>query len=573
MKQIKALLTKLLMSCTLLGTFSCAKQLTKPISVDGGKIQGELLLKEQVAFFRGIPFAAPPVDSLRWKPPQPVIPWEGVKETTKFSPWAIQLNSEEESEYIKHMAKGIGHNWFVRTLIPLALRIMPPQKQSEDCLYLNVRTANLGKREKQPVMVWIHGGAKQFGSGAEHYYHSNDLIQKGVVVVTINYRLGLFGYFAHPELSQESPHNSSGNYGLLDQIAALKWVKKNIAQFGGDPNNVTIVGQSSGGEAVIELLCSPLAKGLFHKAISQSGSMTTISELTRSPILLQEKAEQEGEKWANSVGLTSLEVLRSISADSLMKLQFPSVYNYAFHYQTVLVDDWSMPQGVVHALKDGNQTKVPLIAGYTANEGDLFYPISKFPTPSNWDNRVPTDQEKFHEFLRDIYLEDSDSLIKLYGLSNPETRLQGEMDMRGEEVNGVHMYHLCNEMEKSGTPSYFYFFSRIPISKRQSAGAYHSSDVPFVFGTHDRFFKANKKDIKLREELQNYWVQFMKTGDPNYAQQPKWSTWSKKHPRWMNFNYNLRDEPISRRAKLELLEKTLLRKIEEFDPQNHLSSE
>ncbi|HEU4388948.1 MAG TPA: carboxylesterase family protein, partial [Blastocatellia bacterium] len=262
------------------------------VRVDGGTISGTA--SDGVRSYKGIPFAAPPVGDLRWKPPQPVVGWEGVRECTVFGPECPQAPYPAGSMYYT-----------------------PPQKQSEDCLYLNVWTAaNAG--EKRPVMVWIHGGALTRGSGAHRTYDGTSFAKKGVVLVTVNYRLGPLGYLAHPDLSAESPNHSSGNYGVLDQIAALKWVKKNIAAFGGDPNRVTIFGESAGSWSVNVLVATPLSKGLFHRAIGESGGQFGPGMRLKEDRNNLPSAEKVGTAFAKAAGADSIKALRALPADKIV---------------------------------------------------------------------------------------------------------------------------------------------------------------------------------------------------------------------------------------------------------------
>ena len=269
------------------------------VKTQDGLVSGKLVGEDSVKTFMGIPFAAAPVGELRWKAPQPVSPWEGVKECVANPASAIQ------NPPVPFFA------WSEEFLIP-------PTPISEDCLYLNVWTDAEKSDEKRPVMVWIHGGGFTGGSGTVPLYDGEELAKKGIVVVTINYRLGVLGFLSHPELSKESDSGTSGNYGVLDQIAALKWVKNNISQFGGDPKNVTIAGQSAGSMSVNVLVSSPMAKGLFNKAIAQSGAMFNYDGGRSGRNI--EMAEKAGEEFMEKTGAGSLEALRQIQADSLLKV-------------------------------------------------------------------------------------------------------------------------------------------------------------------------------------------------------------------------------------------------------------
>lgn len=547
-------------------------EITEPISIDGGNITGKWNKKEEIAFFMGIPYAAPPVDSLRWRPPQPVVPWNGVKKAYEFSNWAPQYQGKSDQEkYLKVLTKGLGHSKIMQFMVSIFMKIMPPPQMSEDCLYLNVRTGNLKGKEKQPVLVYIHGGAKHFGSGAETFYHSDDLTKKGVVVVTINFRLGILGYFAHPALSEESSYNSCGNYGLLDQVAALEWVKRNISKFGGDPYNVTIMGQSSGGESVAELMSTPLARGLFQRAIIQSGTFTTLSEATGKPFLLREEAEDAGKKWADKIGLKSIKELRDVPAEQLIEKLQSKIDDYGYPFLTVIVDNFTFPSSIASTFQKGKQAQVPLLIGYNKDEGTLFYPIAKYPTPSNWDRNVPEDLDSFRLFMKNIYMDDADTLMSIYKLDDPKSRLVGEIEMRGDDQIGVQAFYLCRQMEKLNIPSYLYFFTATPPSKNQTIGAYHGIELPFIFGTHDNYFVASKDDLILKENIQNYWVSFMENGDPNYKDLPQWDAYSNDKNKWLNINHNLKEERISKIGKLSILERTLIRKIEESNSEGKLN--
>src|SRR5499426_666533 len=264
------------------------------VRVDGGLISGSVV--DGVRSYKGIPFAAPPVGELRWKAPQPVAGWEGVREVNDFGPDCPQAPYPQSSLYYS-----------------------APRKQSEDCLYLNVWTAAKAG-EKRPVMVWIHGGALTRGSGATRAYDGTALAKKGVVLVTINYRLGPLGYLAHPELTAESAHHASGNYGVLDQIAALQWVKKNIAAFGGDANRVTIFGESAGSWSVNALVASPLAKGLFHRAIGQSGGSFGPGTYLKEDRNGLTSAEKIGAAFAKAAGADSIRALRSLPAEKIVEV-------------------------------------------------------------------------------------------------------------------------------------------------------------------------------------------------------------------------------------------------------------
>ncbi len=332
------LITKKIHLVTMFATLAAglaSAQSPAPVKVEGGSVQGTN--EDGLTVYRGIPFAAPPVGELRWRAPQPVVPWEGIRETVKFAPGPIQ-----------------GGN--------------PPSGKSEDCLYLNVWTPAKSAKDRIPVLVWIYGGGFSAGATSERNYSGEHLAKKGVVFVSIAYRVGQLGFLAHPELSAENPNHVSGNYGLLDQIAGLQWVKKNIAAFGGDPKKVTIFGESAGGISVSMLCASPLAKGLFNGAISESGGSFGPPRPTTSPgenMKLLADAERSGVAYAQSAGVSSIAELRKLSPDKLpagrgMGMTWP------------IVDGWVIPDDQYKLYSAGKYNDTPIMVGYNSDEGASF---------------------------------------------------------------------------------------------------------------------------------------------------------------------------------------------------------
>ena len=311
------------------------------VSTSLGKLEGKWNVKDKIAIYKGIPYAQAPVGDLRWKAPVKLNPWEGVRSAQKYGPVAWQRGTEFLI-FFNALIDGQGWGkikvWLIKTLF----RFAPKPKESEDCLYLNIRTPSIDPKSKLPVMVWIHGGDHQDGSSIDPYYVGNAIPKEGIVYVSINYRLGLMGNLAHPELSAESPHGVSGNYGTLDQIAALEWVQEHISAFGGDANKVTIFGESAGGESVAHMMTSPLAQGLFHKAIMQSpangGQMIHLSQ----KFINYPTAEEQGQSFAQILGLTKenqIEKLRNMSAKDIQKVTssikeggnfYPNIDGYVF---------------------------------------------------------------------------------------------------------------------------------------------------------------------------------------------------------------------------------------------------
>jgi para-nitrobenzyl esterase len=538
---------------------------TDAVATKQGLIRGKWMEGKTIAHFKGVPFAKPPVGDFRWRAPQPVESWEGVRDAFKFSPWCSQ-NHEKGDEYMRVFGKGMGHGWLRRFVVNTAMKVMPAAKVSEDCLYLNIRTGNLNGEAKQPVMVWIHGGAFQYGSGDDMMAQTNALVKRGVVQVSINYRLGILGFFAHPALSEESEHGVSGNYGLLDQIAALEWIRNNIEAFGGDPNNVTIFGESSGGASVANLMSSPLAEGLFHRAIIQStGPEGFLIGLENSSGDLL-SAHDAGINFTQGLGIESDKVsadeLRAISIDTLLKCVGVSREEYAYKYLYPIIDGYVLPQNAAQTFRDSLQSRVPLLIGYNGDEGSLFYHDKQ--SPSTWEFNAPEEYDEFVKFLEKHYGESSKELIDLYGFANPETRRQGEIAMSGDEENGVFARFFVSQMDKIGVPSYLYHFTRVAPSKKQTLGAYHFADVPFVFDSHNFFFTAKGEDEELTKAIGDYWTNFAKTGNPNGNGLVEWPDYDINSGQWLNLNHVIRAENVTRKAKLDILEKTMLEKMENF---------
>ena len=307
------------------------------VATDKGVVEGTASADSKARIFKGIPFAAPPVGALRWKAPQPVASWTGVRKAAEFGSRCMQ-----------------GHIYN-----DMIFRDPGP---SEDCLYLNVWTPAASAQEKLPVMVWIYGGGYSAGAASEPRQDGENLARKGVVVVSMNYRLGVFGFFVHPELAKESGHGSSGNYGLMDQVAALQWVQSNIAAFGGDPGNVTIFGESAGSFSVSAQMASPLAQGLFQRAIGESGAFFSAT-LDLKPLV---KAEEDDAKFAEAVGAPTLEALRAKPADELLKVALRQGGGVRFAPD---IDGWFFPETAYAIYAAGKQSHVPLLAGWNADEG------------------------------------------------------------------------------------------------------------------------------------------------------------------------------------------------------------
>lgn len=434
------------------------------VKVEGGMIQG--VVNDGMTVYKGIPFAAPPVGDLRWKAPQPVIPWEGVRDASEFGPSPIS---------------SMGF----------------PQGQSEDCLYLNVWTPAQSPKDKLPVMVWIYGGG--FSMGTSSFYDGTALAETGIVLVTINYRVGKIGLFAHPELSAENPNGVSGNYGILDQIAALKWVQNNIAAFGGDPSKVTIFGESAGGISVSMLAASPLAKGLFRGAISQSGSSFGPIMAVSSPgenMKSLAMAEKEGAEFAASVGASSLEELRAMDAS-------------VFAGQTVvtggawpIVDGYVIPDDQYKMYEAGNYNDVALLIGYNSDEGDSF--------------EFYSDPEVHVAHVRERYADYADALLAVYPVGENDVPKTAR-DLGRDAAFGWGTWMWGRLQNETGhQPVYMYYFDQPPVYPENSPkfghGSPHGQDVDFVFQS---LRNGSESDLALSKYMLKYWTNFAKYCDPN----------------------------------------------------------
>ena len=494
-----------------------------------GLVEG--LYQKSVAVFKGIPYAKPPVGDLRWRPPQPAEPWDGTFKADKFGPAAHQRGTEMV-KFVSNLVRGQGIGWFKRMIIMLIVKYGPKPKESEDCLTLTVRTPDLQPADKLPVMVFIHGGAHQDGGSHEPLYDSVALPQKGVITVTINYRLGLMGFFAHPELSEESEHGVSGNYGMLDQILALEWVQENIESFGGDPDNVTIFGESAGGESVIHLMCSPLAKGLFHKAIPQSAATLAQLQYLKKPFFTHDSSEQQGVNFANRAGDKTIQQLRAMSATDLQEIVRAG--NGPDGNFCPTIDGYALPKSTFQTFKDGDQAQVPLLIGTNENEGSLFYLMFDAVLMEYSDRDHPADQ--LPDYMAEEYGEDLDRLIELYpGLDKRDPTITALF--QGDSLFGAATYLYATEMAKSPQPVFLYHFRRTSPLPNQTAGAFHAAELPFVFGgTNAPIIPTTEQDEPLAETMQIYWTNFAKTGNPNGSGVEKWSEFTDVAPYWMVFN-------------------------------------
>ena len=528
-----------------------AKNDAPVVQIDAGRLRGAWKSKGGVAVFRGVPYAAPPVGARRWKAPEPVVAWDGIRSATKDGPIALQRATLIE-DFLDAVLSGQG--WSaprvaaMRTLVARA----PRPRQSEDCLTLAVRTPSVDPQSKLPVMVWFHGGDHQDGAGSEPYYASNALAELGVVSVAINYRLGLMGYYAHPELMAESARGVAGNYGTLDQIAALEWVRDNIAAFGGDPDNVTIFGESAGGESVVHMMTSPLATGLFHRAIAQSAANARQMLRLDEPFEDQDPATQTSLAFADALairGPDQLSRLRELSADALMAL-VRSAPRLGDHYPCI--DGHVLPESPLAAFAGGRQAGVPLIVGTNADEGSIIQPTLG-ATMIDFRYR-PEPEGALQPEMIAAFGDDLDRLVGVYpGLDRGESAAR--VEFCGDHMFGGRAYWYARHHHAHGHPTWLYLFARTPPSAKQTAGAFHAAELPFVHGSSVPILPLTADDKQLGATMRDYWTSLARSGDPNAGGRAAvpWPRFDDAAPAWMRFDHDLRSEPVDRVERYEVL--------------------
>ncbi len=442
--------------------------------------------------YKGIPFAEPPVGKLRWVEPQPVKNWTGVRKADHFGPQAMQ-----RAMYSDMIFRSDG--------------------KSEDCLYLNVWTPAKSSTELLPVLVYFYGGGFSAGDGSEGRYDGESMAQKGMVAITVNYRLGVFGFMAHPALTAESAHHASGNYGLLDQHAALEWVQKNIAAFGGDPKRVTIAGESAGSMSVSAQMASPLSKGLFAGAIAESGAL--LGNLSPTPLAV---AEENGQKFAAAIKATSLKDLRNMPGDSLLKLSA----NFRFSAD---VDGYLIPKMPRAIFEAGEQMHVPLLVGWNSAEGSYRNIIG---------NRPSTVQSYKDALLATYGKEKADAIFAAYPAATDADVEQVATELASDNFIAYSTWKLADLQSKTGgKPVYKYYYTRkrpaFADGKPNNApGAVHSAEIEYALGNlrYNKAYNWTPEDYKVSETMQNYFANFIKTGNPNGKGLPTWSSLQERQP-------------------------------------------
>jgi para-nitrobenzyl esterase len=479
-------------ACLLIATIQAADR----VKIQSGELDGLQEPGSGVRAFKGIPFAAPPVGPLRWKAPKPAAPWTSIRKADEFGSRCMQGNPFGDMTF---RDKGI----------------------SEDCLYLNVWTPAASAKERLPVMVWIYGGGFAAGGSSEPRQDGGNLAKKGVVVVSFNYRLGVFGFLSHPDLTRESDRNASGNYGLLDQVAALGWVRKNIGAFGGDAHKVTIFGESAGSFSVSALMASPLAQGLFQRAIGESGAFTGSTALPAKP---RAETEQAGRKFAESLAARSVEELRAKPADELQQAALKlGAFSFAPN-----IDGYFLPEDVAAIYTSGKQSHIPLLAGWNADEASFEIAFAKEkPTAANFAKQAQNQLGARAE-----------TLLKLYPAVNDEEARRSAQDLAGDRFIAFSTWKWIELHLATGKSSvYRYQFDQAPPAPADAKpenpaaqmGAYHSAEIEFVFEALDsKQLPWRSEDRKVSDLMSSYWVNFAKTGDPNGPGLPRWPEYDTK---------------------------------------------
>jgi len=491
------------------------------VRIDSGLLEAAPGGSPAVRAFRGIPYAAPPVGELRWKAPQPASSWTGVRAADRFAARCMQHAVFPDMDF---RSEGM----------------------SEDCLYLNVWTPAGSGKARLPVLVYFYGGGFWAGDGSEPRYDGASMAAKGIVTLTVNYRLGVFGFLAHPELTREAPYHASGNYGLLDQNAALRWVRRNIAAFGGDPGRVTIAGESAGSVSVSVQVVSPLSKDLIAGAIMESGSV--IGTLAPRPL---SEAEQQGVELASNAGVSSIAALRALPADKLLELTAgPGMMRFG-----PTADGYLLPREAAAILEAGEQAHVPLLGGSNSEELPARALLrAEEPTPEN-----------YAKLVRTLYGEHAEKVLELYPGTTTEQVLDSATDLASDRFIGFSTWRFMEGHRKTaGQPVYRYFYAQ-PRPKFLGGypapppprGAAHSAEIEYAMGNlaTNAHFDWGPADYELSGIMQGYFANFVKTGNPNGPGLPAWPAYDSRDGfQIMRLEVASRAEPEKARPRYLLLD-------------------
>ena len=504
---------QLLFLCFFVSVVSMAQN--PVIKLSDGTVEGLTNADKSVRIFKNVPFAAPPVGDLRWKAPQAVKKWLGVRQCNAFSASPIQ---DKPMPFMCWSEEFIAQ----------------PEPLSEDCLYLNVWTSVKTNKAKQAVFVWIYGGGLSSGSSNCAVYDGEEMAKKGIVFVSINYRVGALGFMAHPELSKESGHNSSGNYGFLDQIAALQWVQKNIAAFGGDPTNVTIAGQSAGAFSVNALVASPLAKGLFHRAIAQSGGLLSSLKIKKDLMA----SEAQGLLFMQKANAISIAELRQKTAEEIQTLSNKMTDRFG-----VTLDGYVLPIDLWQHFANRLHNDVPIMTGWVTGDGALM-------------GGGNITAEKFKKEAQNTYGNKTETFLSVFPAQTDAQSKASQIKLGMFEFAVLPSHSLAIF---SKYPAYLYHFSHVPPDKPNfpNYGAFHTSEVPYALHTLKQWQRDwQQTDLYLENVMSSYWVNFAKTGNPNGADLPKWKNYQKETGNIMELGDKAQLRSAFFKQELDILETT-----------------
>jgi para-nitrobenzyl esterase len=496
-----------------------------------GSIQG--ISKDSVFVWKGIPYAKAPIGNLRWQPPQNPDNWIGIRKADTYGNICPQT--------------GYGPN---------SIYEIPPQKMSEDCLYLNIWTNNISE-EKKPVLVWIHGGSLSREGGTSPQYLGKNLAKKGIVYVSFNYRLNAFGFMAHPNLSAESEDGVSGNYGILDQIKALEWIQKNIAAFGGDSNNVTIAGESAGGWSVTLLVATKKAKGLFQKAIAQSGAYLWPGPHLKDAKNGYSSGEREGTEFMSKLGAKSLRDMRNIPSEDIVNLFFSKNNSLS---SEPLIDGYLFKEDIRDTYLKGAHNKVDVITGSNSDEWSLWVP-----------KNLPTNPKEYIDQIAKKYPGREELFLEAYPIKDSASIWNAYANFQSDQYIHLHDRNWAKRMDKSGSRVYMYYFSKTPLERYpKKYGAFHGAEISYALNNIENdpgpigSGIISNSDKNYADKVSDYWVNFVKTGNPNGENLPDWPLWNPQTENYLNFDNQIEVKNQLLKDRLDALERFLA-----ADPKNN----
>ena len=529
------------------------------IELDNGAVVGSTA--GNYAIFKGVPYAKPPIGELRWRPPVELDPWPEAIQAKKYPSAAWQLGVDTKL-FIAEIINQSGFSTVKRNLFKALFSRFGQSSESEDCLYLNIRTPSEKKQTGLPVMIWIHGGDHQDGSGNGFPYETDVFCDEGTILVTINYRLGVMGFLCHPELSLESSDGTSGNYGMLDQIAALKWVQENIAAFGGDPEQVTIFGESAGGESVAHLLTSPFAEGLFQRAIIQSAANSGQMIHQTLAVLHHDSGERIGQKLADDLvpGSNQIQALRKLAASEIMD-QVRGEEKFALRSFFPVIDGVLLPMSPFQAFREGKEHDVPLLVGSNSDEASLFWPHMPSPLIEYREREPSVDQMK--ELIEFEFQEDASLINDVYE-EIMECDPVAQQELLGDSLFGAPAFYYASLHSRKNDSTFLYHFNQVPPSSKQTAGAYHAAEIGYVFDIKSPVFPKSRSGKQLAAIMSQTWAQFAKSGNPNKATLPIWDAFTDEFPRWMLYGEQLGQGTIAKEPQYRALNRRLERQLDDL---------